>query len=122
MCKNCKHPLFGRDLVTLSYHVAETSEKQQRLTLQNYIILIHVKIFYFCTCTNVQFCNVLLYHQSTKYFAVCPIHSYIPLTLGYLKKMLVFLYGTKRSTATFKKGHEYSSRIQKIFNSTGAAL
>jgi len=122
MCKDCKHPFFGRDLVTFSYHVAETSKKQQRLTLRNYIILIHMKIFYFRTCTNVQFCNVFLYHQSTKYFAVCPIYLYIPFTLEYLKKMPVFLYGTKRSIATFKKGHEYSSRIQKIFNSTDAAL
>jgi hypothetical protein len=86
MCKDCKHLLFGLDLVTLSYHEAETSKKQQRLTLRNYIILIHMKIFYFRSCTNVQFCNVLLYHQSTKYFAVCPIYLYIPLTLAYFKK------------------------------------
>ena len=40
MCKDCKHPLFGRDLIALSYHVAETSKKQQPLTLGNYVVLV----------------------------------------------------------------------------------
>ena len=44
MCNECRHPLFGRDLITLSYHVAESSKKQQRLTLGNYIVLIHLEI------------------------------------------------------------------------------
>jgi hypothetical protein len=124
MCKECKHPLFGRNLVAFFVSCSGNFKETTTLNVR--------KLHFTQTCENILFlyfalmCNFATPFLSSEYKMCCSL-SYLLVYSSHIRtfqKMPVFLCGTKRCLTTFKKGreYEYSSRIQIIFNSTDAAL